>query len=576
MATWKKVVVSGSSAELAALKVDNLTSGQVVIGGGQAANLSTTAINGTGNIVATTAATGLSHSGSFSGSFQGSLTGTATQVSNNLTQGTGVTAFTYNGASAQTVAVSGASTLSTNAVTKWTGTAFANSSLTDNGTTITGATSIQLTGANSNLSGSFSGSFRGDGSGLTGVTAQASYALTFGEGIGLNAQGSSSYNGSQAVTVTVSGAVDLTDNNVVKWNNTANKFAPSSISDDGTTVSGTTSVRFSGANSSLTGSFSGNLTGSAATASYFNFSSVNQNVTITGSLTLSGSTAPELIIIGETQFSGSVNSRGGFTGSLFGTASYVTGSIFSAGNLALSASYAVTAGFASSAILANSLTAGAGLTGTTFNGSAASTFDVGAGALITVQADAVMVTTSSLIANQIPKFSNNTLSGSNISDNGTTITLASATNISAGGLTVTGNSTFNNSVNIVGNLSVAGTASFTNTDSLFVADKFIALASGSTTVADSGLIVITSTVAGNMSGSAFYLESTTDAAPNYGRWAVAANVHATASVATADEYMVTAKIGQASNPSVAPTWGGDTQGRGNMWITTAGDIFIYS
>jgi hypothetical protein len=168
MATWKKVIVSGSTANLAALQVDNLTSGQVVIGGGTS-NLSTTAINGTGNIVATTNATGLVHSGSFSGSFQGNFVGTTDLP--DLTQGTGITAFTYDGATTATVAVSGASALSVNNVTKWTGAAFANSSLTDNGTAITGATSIQLTGANSNLSGSFSGSFQGNGSGLTGVTA---------------------------------------------------------------------------------------------------------------------------------------------------------------------------------------------------------------------------------------------------------------------------------------------------------------------------------------------------------------------------------------------------------------------
>jgi hypothetical protein len=168
MAEWKKVIVSGSTANLAALQVDNLTSGQVVIGGG-ASNLSTTAINGTGNIVATTGATGLVHSGSFSGSFQGNFTGTTDLP--DLTQGTGITAFTYDGSTTATVSVSGASTLNTNNISKWTGTAFANSSLTDNGTTITGTTSIQLTGANSNLSGSFSGSFQGNGSGLTGVTA---------------------------------------------------------------------------------------------------------------------------------------------------------------------------------------------------------------------------------------------------------------------------------------------------------------------------------------------------------------------------------------------------------------------
>jgi len=80
MATWKKVIVSGSTANLSALQVDNLTSGSVVIGGG-ANNLTTTAINGTGTIVATTAATGLSHSGSFSGSFQGSFTGLITSAS---------------------------------------------------------------------------------------------------------------------------------------------------------------------------------------------------------------------------------------------------------------------------------------------------------------------------------------------------------------------------------------------------------------------------------------------------------------------------------------------------------------
>ena len=167
MATWKKVIVSGSNANLTALQVDNLTSGQVVIGGGSS-NLSTTAINGTGNIVATTGASGLSHSGSFSGSFQG------------------------------------------------------------------------------------------DGSQLTGITAGSlTNALTFGEGLG----GAASYNGSAAVTLTVSGAVDLTNNNITKWNNTDGKFAPSSITDDGTTVSGTTSIKFTGANSALTGSFTGSFKG---------------------------------------------------------------------------------------------------------------------------------------------------------------------------------------------------------------------------------------------------------------------------------------------------------------------------
>lgn len=149
MATWKKVVVSGSAAELASLKVDNLTSGQVVIGGGSAGNLSTTAINGTGNIVATTGATGLSHSGSFSGSFQGDgsgLTGVTAVVGNSLTQGTGITAFTFNGSAPATVAVSGSGALTANRVTKWTGDAFANSNITDNGSLVTISTATLIQG----------------------------------------------------------------------------------------------------------------------------------------------------------------------------------------------------------------------------------------------------------------------------------------------------------------------------------------------------------------------------------------------------------------------------------------------
>ena len=188
MAQWKKVVVSGSSPEFASLQIDNLTSGSVVIGGGSAGNLSVTPINGTGNILASTGATSVSISGSFSGSFQGdgsSLTGiSASFLANALSQGTGIVPFNFDGAAAQTVAVSGAAQLSDNAVTKWNATdgKFVNSSLTDNGTIITGATSLQLTGASSVLTGSFTGSFAGDGSQLTGIATVLAVSGSTGDG----------------------------------------------------------------------------------------------------------------------------------------------------------------------------------------------------------------------------------------------------------------------------------------------------------------------------------------------------------------------------------------------------------
>ena len=122
--------------------------------------------------------TGVTATGSFSGSFVG------TTNLPDLTAGTGISTFTYDGASTATVAVSGAAQLTSNIVTKWDSGAgkFVDSSLTDNGSNITGATSIQLTGASSNLSGSFSGSFTGDGSGLSNLVSNLNFSGSTGTG----------------------------------------------------------------------------------------------------------------------------------------------------------------------------------------------------------------------------------------------------------------------------------------------------------------------------------------------------------------------------------------------------------
>ena len=424
MATWKKVIVSGSSAALAALQVDNLTSGSVVIGGGSAANLSVTAINGTGNIVATTGATNLVATGSFSGSFSGSFFGTTNLP--DLTQGAGITAFTYDGATTATVAVSGAAALTNNQMTKWSGSAFQTSSLNDNGTTITGTTSLQLTGASSILTGSFTGSLVGILTGTSSFATSASYAFQ-------------------------------------------------------------------------------------ATSASYAFQAT--------------------------------------------TASYAL--------VATSASFASTA-----AQVNNALTFGTGLSGSisTYNGSVATTFAI-SGSI-------------ALSNNVVPKWTGTGLANTNITDTGTQVQVgagaSSGVTIAAGGVTVTGNSTFNNNLTVTGDLTVNGTASFVNSDNLYVKDKFILINSGSNTLADSGIIVAYSTGSGSGPiGSAIFLEAAS--AGTYGRWAFAYDVSGSATSVTADEYAVSAKIGQASGPGAAtPTWGGSTNGTGNMWVTTAGDIFIYS
>jgi len=137
-------------------------------------------------------------------------------------------------------------------------------------------------------------------------------------------------------------------------------------------------------------------------------------------------------------------------------------------------------------------------------------------------------------------------------------------------LTVTGNTV------MTGDLTVAGTASFSNQTSLLIADRFILLASGSTSLTDAGIIA----AAGGLSGSAWYLEAGSAGSTGpYGRWATSFNLHASASVAIVDEYAVTAKLSAASAPSdaVPPTWGSGSNGHGNVWVKQdTGDIYIWA
>jgi len=196
-----------------------------------------------------------------------SYTPGAGAVGNSLSQGTGISNFSYNGSAAQTVAVAGAASLGNNAITKWNGSAFANSSLTDNGTTITGTTSLDLTGASSKLTGSFtgsfSGSFNGNGTGLTGVTATPSFPTTAKTDLSstdkffINDDAGDATSGNKKITY----ASLLTD--LAGTSATTNLIVESSDSLAlATTITGITSITST--------SFTGSLSGSATTASYVN------------------------------------------------------------------------------------------------------------------------------------------------------------------------------------------------------------------------------------------------------------------------------------------------------------------
>lgn len=301
---------------------------------------------------------------------------------------------------------------------------------------------------------------------------------------------------------------------------------------------------------------------------------IDNNLRVSGSVAVSTALGAIVNQIGSTQattfltgsFSGSHygNYTGSHTGSFKGSATAqgdFSGSF--TGSAILSGQFS--GSFSGSANLP-SLTQGVGIVPFTYSGSLPATVAVSGAAALTT--------------NLLPKWTGAGFSNSNITDSGTLITIGSGATsgltVQAGGINVTGNSIFNQNLIVTGDLTVAGTASFQNTENILIADKFILLASGSTSLTDGGFIIASSTAPGGASGSAFFIEAATAGA--YGRFAVAYNVHASSSTVAADEYVVTNKI-SATNPSNAtpPTWGSTTNGVGNMWVNTVtSDIYIWA
>jgi hypothetical protein len=251
----------------------------------------------------------------------------------------------------------------------------------------------------------------------------------------------------------------------------------------------------------------------------------------------------------------------------------ITGSVSISGSLSVNNSNVIltdqtssmsvaTASFASTAAqVNNALSFGTGLTGGSYNGSTAVTTAISGAAVLS--------------SNVLTKWTGTGLANTNITDTGTQVQIGSGASggvsVAAGGINVTGNSIFNSNLTVSGDLTVAGTASFTNTDNLTIKDKFILINSGSSTLADSGWITQYNAAG---SGSAFYLEAASTG--DYGRFAVAYDVVGTSTALTVDQFVVTAKTA-AGAPSADPTWGGATNGYGNMFINSSnGDIYIYS
>ena len=344
---------------------------------------------------------------------------------------------------------------------------------------------ITTSPATTYLSGSFSGSFFGNGSGLTGVTATAIFPTT--------------------------AKTDLATTDQFYINDGANKYI-------------------------TYGNLVTDLAGSGAGTSNLTTTDTGDSLALTSQISVTGIS-------------------GSHSGSFFGNGSGLTAipytSLTSVPSGIVSASVlAAGSGQGSLTLTTNGVSSG-DITATSLGTSGTPTF-----AGLTISTNALAVNNTNGITTNAATFP--------IAPVATTINLGTTTNtainIGTGASTVT----------IPGNLTVNGTTTIINTTNTAIKDQFILLASGSTGTMDGGIIVGNSATI-NV-GEAFYWENNPGTT---GRWAIASAVDATSTTVTPNSYVVTVS-GSTADPSGNPTYGGATNGIGNMYVNTStSDIWIY-
>ena len=495
---------------------------------------------------------------------------------------------------------------------------------------------ITPTQATTFLSGSFTGSFTGNGAGLTGVTATAVFPTTLLTPItsatqvfvndGANKYATvgqftaSAYAGvSGDITINAAGVAAIAANSVALGTDTTGDYVASITSGNGLTGGasgeGSTPTLAVGAGTHITvnaDDVAVNTTTLTPAISGSIFSQVSGDVTITaggvatiaansvalgtdttgnyvqditagaGINTLSGASEG-------TQQTISVNSGSMlpyYSGSIFSTVSGDI-TITAAGVSAIGTGVIVNADVnAAAAIAASKIN----FSGTSFVSASVLSSPAQGQALLTTNGVAGSTIDLGLETGDSPTFAGLTITNGNVAINNTTSTAltttgttaavfnANATTVNAfgAGTTIsigaaTGNTTVNNSLVVTGNLTVNGTTTTIDTTNVTVEDRFIVLnhGSGSVSPTSEGGIIIEGTTPDV--GSAFYFDGDT-----IGRWGIAPGVSATAASVAANSFMVSVS-GSTAAPTGDPFYGGSTNGFGNMHVNTStGDIFIYS
>jgi len=529
MATWKKVIVSGSNVSQLNNDAGYLTSAT----SGKA--FSSASYGGT-SLLADSSAGNLSFA---SGSGQG-LTISASVSNDTLTFGL---SQIPNSSLANTGSIIGNTSVAL-------------------GATITTIDGLTLTGTSA--TGSFTGSFAGDGSGLIGIVS-ASYATTASYASIFTVDDKIIFPSSKVEIGTTSANASGTDSiaigyaPVAQGNNTiALGYNPLAISDNTIAL---------GYNAQAKGDESIAIGSTAKTVDGFSDAPAPQSIAIGGTANATGTNSIALgysaKTIGTSPFDtytnaiaigGTARARGNYSIALGDTAIVDTdyginiGNVFygnsSTGNASISSSLTVTG----SIVTNNYISASSYVSASAF---------IGDGSQLTGIAATLNISGSTGSGSVALKTQGLSIVGTNneIETNalGQTITVGLPSDVTIG-----------NNLIVTNNLTVFGTASFQNTTNLEVADRFILLASGSNTTGDGGLVVQQGTQnVGELLGW--------DAAAS--RWALTGSFSANEPAFTPDAYIAAVTTAAGTDPAPASRY----NAVGNIYVSSGDEsIWIYS